>query len=41
MHNLYGQKGYEAITADLKTRLTNQIQQYKDDEALKILESKP
>lgn len=41
LHNLYGQKGYEAITADLKTKLTKQIQQYKDDEALKILAGKP
>ena len=40
LHNLYGQKGYEAITADLKAKLTKQIQQYKDDEALKIMASK-
>ena len=37
MHNLYGQKGYENLTADLKTRLKQQIQKYKDDEALKLL----
>ncbi|WP_018621135.1 sulfatase family protein [Spirosoma luteum] len=39
MHNLYGQKGYETITADLKTKLVQQIKKYEDDEALKILES--
>ncbi|GAB3948711.1 sulfatase [Spirosoma harenae] len=39
VRNLYGQKGYEAITADLKTKLKEQIQKYKDDEALKIVES--
>ena len=41
MHNLYGQKGYEALTATLKTQLVQQIKKYKDDEALKIVESKP
>ena len=40
LHNLYGQKGYEAITADLKKKLTEQIKKYKDDEALKLVESK-
>ncbi len=39
LHNLYGTKGSETITADLKTRLKGQIQKYKDDEAGKILES--
>ena len=39
MHNLYGQKGYEEITASLKTKLVQQIKKYEDDEALKILES--
>ena len=39
MHNLYGMKGYEAVTADLKTRLKGQIQKYKDDEARTLLES--
>ena len=41
MHNLYGQKGYEAVTADLKTKLVQQIKKYEDDEALKIVESNP
>lgn len=40
LHNLYGQKGYEAITADLKKKLTEQIKKYKDDEALKLVDSK-
>ncbi|RCR71159.1 sulfatase family protein [Larkinella punicea] len=39
LRNLYGVKGYEAITADLKARLKDQIRKYKDDEALKIVES--
>lgn len=37
VRNLYGQKGYEAITADLKVRLRAQIEQYKDDDAVKLL----
>jgi len=41
MKNLYGQKGYEAITASLKSQLKQQIVKYKDDEALKIFESRP
>ena len=40
LHNLYGQKGYEAITASLKKTLRSQIVQYKDNEALTIMESK-
>ena len=36
IHNRYGQKGYETITADLKAKLKAQIQQYKDDEALTL-----
>jgi arylsulfatase A-like enzyme len=39
LRNIYGVKGYEAITADLKTKLKDQIRKYKDDEALKIVES--
>jgi len=38
MKNLYGTKGYEKITADLKAELRAQIVKYKDDEALAILE---
>ena len=41
LHNLYGQKGYEAITASLKKTLKSQIIQYKDDEALVLLEKMP
>jgi len=33
MNNLYGKKGYEKITADLKIRLKQLIDQYEDDEA--------
>lgn len=40
LHNLYGTKGYDVITANLKTRLKAQIQKYKDDEALALLETK-
>ncbi|WP_460963874.1 sulfatase family protein [Spirosoma litoris] len=39
LHNLYDSKGYEAITADLKGKLKKEILKYKDEEALKILES--
>ncbi|WP_128546187.1 sulfatase family protein [Larkinella soli] len=41
LKNLYGQKGYEKVTADLKAQLRQQILRYKDDEALKLLESDP
>ncbi len=41
LQNLYGQKGYETLTADLKTKLKAQIRKYKDDEAMALLESKP
>lgn len=41
LQNLYGQKGYEAIASNLKTKLKQQMEQYKDDEALKLLASKP
>lgn len=39
LHNLYGMKGYDAVTADLKTRLKGQMKKYKDDEALTIVEA--
>jgi arylsulfatase A-like enzyme len=37
LHNLYGQKGYEKITAELKDKLRKLMVQYKDQEALEIL----
>lgn len=37
LNNLYGQKGYDKITKDLKEKLVQLIIHYKDDEALKIL----
>lgn len=37
MNNLYGQKKYEAIAADLKQRLKNLCIENKDEEALKAL----
>ncbi|MFT4031936.1 MAG: sulfatase [Siphonobacter sp.] len=37
LHNLYGQKGYEKITAELKTKLKDLIVKYDDDEALELL----
>jgi len=36
LNNLYGGKGYEAITADLKNRLKKLIIKYDDQEALEI-----
>lgn len=36
MMNLYGKKGYEKITADLKKQVKGEIETYKDDEALAI-----
>ncbi|WP_119080356.1 sulfatase family protein [Chitinophaga alhagiae] len=36
--NLYGQKGYEKITAELKQQLGQLIRQYEDDEAAKIMQ---
>jgi len=40
LHNLYGTKGSEAVTADLKARLKKLILQYEDTDALKIFEKK-
>lgn len=37
LHNLYGKKGYEKITASLKERLKQLILQYDDKDALKEL----
>ncbi len=39
MHNLYGTKGMEKITAELKDRLTVLINQYEDDDAKQILKT--
>lgn len=38
LRNLYGQKGYEKVTALLKKYLKEQIVRYNDEEALKLLE---
>ncbi len=37
LNNLYGQKGYDKITKDLKDKLEQLIKQYNDEEALKIM----
>jgi arylsulfatase A-like enzyme len=37
MTNVYGKKGYEEITADLKKQLNQLIDQYEDEDAKKIL----
>ena len=37
MANIYGQKGTEKLTADLKAELKKLMMEYKDQEALKIL----
>lgn len=41
LKNLYGQKGYEKVTASLKKQLKDQIVKYKDEEALKLMETNP
>ncbi|RPD40519.1 sulfatase family protein [Chitinophaga barathri] len=38
LRNIYGTKGTEKVTASLKEELRTQIKNYKDDEALKILD---
>lgn len=40
VNNLYGQKPYEKLTATLKDKLKKLMIQYKDTDALKILETK-
>ena len=37
MHNLYGKKGYEKITQQLKSQLNVLIAQYEDEDAKRIL----
>ncbi len=37
MANIYGQKGTEKLTADLRAELKKLMVEYKDQEALKIL----
>ncbi|UYQ95340.1 sulfatase [Chitinophaga horti] len=39
MNNLYGDKQYAQVTAGLKQQLRGLIKEYKDDEALKILDA--
>jgi arylsulfatase A-like enzyme len=39
MSNLYGKKGYETITANLRKTLLQQINKFDDKDALKILEA--
>ena len=39
MENVYGQKGYEKITAELKKRLNALIAEYEDEDAKKILQA--
>jgi len=41
LKNLYGQKGYESVTATLKAQLKEQIVRYKDEEALKLMQASP
>jgi len=41
LKNLYGVKGYENVTIQLKKQLKGQIIHYRDDEALKLLETAP
>ncbi|RYC68004.1 sulfatase family protein [Spirosoma sordidisoli] len=41
LKNLYGQKGYENVTARLKAQLKEQIVRYKDEEALKLMQASP
>ncbi|HRP33505.1 MAG TPA: sulfatase [Agriterribacter sp.] len=40
MHNLYGKKGYDVITRDMKARLNEMINRYEDEDAMKILSDK-
>jgi len=40
MHNVYGRKGYEKITEQLKKQLDELIRQYDDEDAEKILKQK-
>ncbi|MCX6213077.1 sulfatase [Spirosoma sp.] len=41
LNNVYGQKGYEKVTALLKKQLKDQIIKYKDEEALKLMAANP
>lgn len=41
MKNVFGKKGYEKITARLKNKLNQLIDQYEDEEAKKILQQVP
>ena len=37
MNDLYGKKGYEKITAQMKKELLKQIDKYEDDDARKLV----
>nr|WP_229206962.1 sulfatase [Dyadobacter crusticola] len=39
VNNIYGTRGTEALTADLKSKLEVLMEEYKDEEALKVLAS--
>ena len=39
LKNHYGEKGYEQITATLKKKLTEQALQYRDDEAIRLIQT--
>ena len=39
MKNLYGEKQYESLTIELKNELKGLIKEYKDDEAMKIMDT--
>jgi arylsulfatase A-like enzyme len=39
MNNIYGQKGFEKLTLDLKKQLALLIEQYEDEDAKKILQT--
>lgn len=40
MHNLYGKKGYDKITGEMHRRLVQLIDEYEDDDARQILNTK-
>jgi arylsulfatase A-like enzyme len=41
IHNLYGKQGFEKLTRSLKIRLSALIDEYKDEDAKKILNQRP
>ena len=38
MNNLYGKKGYERITANLKGRLKDLVKKFEDEDAAKMID---